>query len=269
MNITRNMAKRHRKYICYLPWPYQQAAPRSSTSPAHAPTAIGQPSCSAVDDENVGIALNGQLPLLGMQAIRSSVVSHHAPHHQVLTGSPAMVRMSQHCLPHDAAHNAVYVIIMPSCRSDQAPTAVPYPTHVPLNPLQKGAVAGLSALGALLRCDSTMVYDSLCPVGDHVACQRPQSQHVCIIFVPLLQCKLQRLCMQVHNRRACQRALLLVNSSTVAQQHTLPISQGLDRGTVYTHAQCRHCLCQYPPTPVILPAINPCLTCAQPASCLP
>jgi hypothetical protein len=43
----------------------------------------------------------------------------------------------------------------PRCRPSQAPTqAVQYPTHVPLNIVQKGAVAGLSALGALMRCVS-------------------------------------------------------------------------------------------------------------------
>jgi len=35
--------------------------------------------------------------------------------------------------------------------NSQAAAHVRYPTHVPLNILQKGAVAGLSALGALVR----------------------------------------------------------------------------------------------------------------------
>jgi hypothetical protein len=37
------------------------------------------------------------------------------------------------------------------CRPDQSMPGVQYPTHVPLNILQKGAVASLSAIGALIR----------------------------------------------------------------------------------------------------------------------
>lgn len=54
--------------------------------------------------------------------------------------------------------------MVPSYRPDQAPPGVPYPTHVPLNPLQKGAVAGLSALGALLRYNQPWVLAVVLPI---------------------------------------------------------------------------------------------------------
>jgi hypothetical protein len=41
---------------------------------------------------------------------------------------------------------------------------VQYPTHVPLNILQKGAVASLSAIGALIRYDNQQACRVL--VGD-------------------------------------------------------------------------------------------------------
>jgi hypothetical protein len=67
--------------------------------------------------------------------------------------------LRQHALPTEALP-----VMLCVRRTEQSMPGVQYPTHVPLNILQKGAVASLSAIGALIRYDNQQACRVL--VGD-------------------------------------------------------------------------------------------------------